>query len=239
VSQLAPRHAAGKSRRQRRLSEALQRIRRDQPARKRWTIEIPGLQLSVERRQAKGLGFTASYTLSRAKDDASALTTILPNAFDAKSFWGISDFDRTHSLVINTQYTLPTFAAQPTIVRSISEIGLGRRHADPIRNAVLRPIRIRLCRYRSRRRRAIVESNGDPTIQHTEFTTSSVWFNKAAFVAPSAGTFGNQPRTRCAIQVRGKQISRSTEFSTRRTAEDGVPLGGIQRLQSSESGRRK
>lgn len=35
---------------------------------------------------------------------------------------------------------------------------------------------------------------GDPSMEPTEFTNSAVWFNKAAFAAPAAGTFGEQPR---------------------------------------------
>jgi hypothetical protein len=35
---------------------------------------------------------------------------------------------------------------------------------------------------------------GDPKIEQTSFTTSAVWFNRAAFAQPAAGTFGVQPR---------------------------------------------
>jgi len=154
-----------------------------------------GLQLSVERRQAKGLGFTASYTLSRAKDDASALTTILPNAFDAKSFWGISDFDRTHSLVINTLYSLPTFSGQSRIVRSIFG-NWGLVGVTQIQSGT--PFSVQFASDYAGigpgGGAQFWNQTGDPKIQRTDFTTSAVWFNKAAFIAPSAGTFGSQPR---------------------------------------------
>ncbi|PYU97640.1 MAG: TonB-dependent receptor, partial [Acidobacteria bacterium] len=35
---------------------------------------------------------------------------------------------------------------------------------------------------------------GDPYIDPTGFTDSAVWFNKAAFARPAAGTFGKQPK---------------------------------------------
>jgi hypothetical protein len=154
-----------------------------------------GLQISADRRGVSGLGFSASYTLSRVQDDASALTTILPNAFDAKSFWGNADFDRTHVALFNIIYDLPAFSGQSQAVRSIfgnwglvgtSQIqsgtpfsaqfnadyaGIGPGGGPQLWNQV-----------------------GDPKVERTDFTTSKLWFNRAAFAAPAAGTFGVQQR---------------------------------------------
>src|SRR2546422_2356666 len=37
--------------------------------------------------------------------------------------------------------------------------------------------------------------SGDPKVEKTDFTTSKVWFNKAAFTKPAPGTFGVQPNS--------------------------------------------
>ncbi|HYR84485.1 MAG TPA: TonB-dependent receptor [Terriglobia bacterium] len=154
-----------------------------------------GLQVSLERRRASGLGFTASYSFSRVKDDASALTTILPNAFDAKSFWGIADFDRTHSLLINTIYSFPSLTGQSQLVRWVFG-NWGLVGVTQIQSGT--PFSLAFASDYA----GIGPGGGmqfwnqirDPKIQRTKFTTSAVWFNKDAFAAPAAGTFGVQPR---------------------------------------------
>ena len=154
-----------------------------------------GLQISLERRRASGLGFTASYSFSRVKDDASALTTVLPNAFDAKSFWGIADFDRTHSLLINTIYGLPSLSGQSPVVRWVLG-NWGLVNTIQIQSGI--PFSVQFASDYA----GIGPGGGpqfwnqiaDPKIQRTDFTTSAVWFDKSAFATPSAGTFGVQPR---------------------------------------------
>jgi hypothetical protein len=84
------------------------------------------LQVSVNRRSAKGIDFRASYTFSKSIDDASnagggafsdgsldttsALDTgtVFGNQFSAHTNRGLSDFDRTHRLVLNGIWDVPT-----------------------------------------------------------------------------------------------------------------------------------
>jgi hypothetical protein len=67
------------------------------------------LQMAVNRRWSKGLSYGLAYTWGKSTDDASGSRTILPNAYDASTFWGPSDFDRRHVMVINFIYDLPFF----------------------------------------------------------------------------------------------------------------------------------
>src|SRR5205814_10614867 len=53
-----------------------------------------GFQISAQRRFAHGFQFDVAYTLSRARDNGSSLTDILPNAYNDKDYYGISDLDR-------------------------------------------------------------------------------------------------------------------------------------------------
>jgi hypothetical protein len=77
------------------------------------------LQMSLTRRLSKGLQLLASYTYAKSIDNASGQdgldpTTILGNQLDPKANRGVSDFDRTHRLVLSYLWDLPTptFAAR-------------------------------------------------------------------------------------------------------------------------------
>jgi hypothetical protein len=70
------------------------------------------LQLSLTRRLSQGLQLLASYTYSKSIDNASGqngLDTafILGNQFDDRANRGVSDFDRTHRLVLSYLWDLP------------------------------------------------------------------------------------------------------------------------------------
>lgn len=154
-----------------------------------------GLQISIERRFATNLHYGIAYTYSRSEDNTSSLTDVLPNSYDDRAYWGLSDFDRTHVFIANAIYDIPwlkgsstwtsrilgnwefsgVFQAQsgtPFSVRNnVDYAGVGPGSGNQFWNLV-----------------------GDPNIEPTDFTTSAVWFNKAAFAAPAAGTFGVQPR---------------------------------------------
>lgn len=154
-----------------------------------------GLQVSIERRFATDLHFGIAYTYSKSTDNTSSLTDVLPNSYDDRGYWGLSDFDHSHVFIANTIYDVPllkgtsswekrvlgnwqfsgVFQAQtgtPFSVRNnVDYAGVGAGSGNQFWSLV-----------------------GDPNIATTGFTDSAVWFNKAAFAAPANGTFGNQPR---------------------------------------------
>jgi len=153
-----------------------------------------GLQLSVERRFSRGLQFGAAYTYSHNNDNGSDLTELLPNAYDDRDYYGTSGLDRPHVLICHYIYELPFLrgsgwlhhiignweisginqfqSGAPFSVRTGNDIaGVGGGSGSQFYNLV-----------------------GDPDIEHTGFTNSAVWFNKAAFARPAAGTFGKQPK---------------------------------------------
>lgn len=155
-----------------------------------------GLQVSVERRFSSGLAFGVAYTYSRAVDNSSDLTDVLPNAYDDKAYYGTSDLNRPHVLILNYIYEIPFLKGNRTLyhrvlgnwdlsgmnqwqsggpfsVRNTAEIaGVGTGSGNQFWNRV-----------------------GDPyDVQRTDFTTSAVWFNRNAFARPANGTWGVQPR---------------------------------------------
>jgi hypothetical protein len=151
------------------------------------------LQISANRRLSAGLQFGVNYTLSRNMDDGSSETDLLPNAYNTSSYWGISDLDRTHVLLVNYTYELPAptgpahwllagwsisginqaQSGSPFSVRQNADYaGIGTGSGNQFWNQV-----------------------GDPMhVTRTSFTNSAVWFNPTAFAQPDPGTFGVQPR---------------------------------------------
>jgi len=66
-----------------------------------------GLQMSANRRFAKGFAFGAAYTLSKLEDNGSAQRDVVPNAFDVSPLWGPATYDRRHVLVVNAIWEIP------------------------------------------------------------------------------------------------------------------------------------
>jgi len=82
------------------------------------------LQISLSRRMSKGLQFLASYTFARAIDNASGrdefdFSAILGQQFDNRANRGVSDFDRTHRVVVSYLWDLTeaAFAQKSTLTR--------------------------------------------------------------------------------------------------------------------------
>ncbi|MCU1321395.1 MAG: TonB-dependent receptor plug [Acidobacteriaceae bacterium] len=64
------------------------------------------LQANMKRRLTKGFLFGAAYTWSKSLDYGSSNGTSLPNAFSNKLFYGPSDFDTRHVIVLNYVWDL-------------------------------------------------------------------------------------------------------------------------------------
>ena len=155
-----------------------------------------GLQIGVQHNLTNNLQFGIAYTYSRSTDNGSSLTDVLPDAYNAHSYFGPSDFDRSNVLVSNYDYKLPFFRGRrdmvgfalggwelsgiyqyqtgtPSSVRVSQDIaGVGTGSGNQFWNQV-----------------------GDSSTSVGDFTPSGVtWFNAAAYAQPAAGTFGKQGR---------------------------------------------
>ncbi|HJZ98579.1 MAG TPA: carboxypeptidase-like regulatory domain-containing protein [Candidatus Solibacter sp.] len=153
-----------------------------------------GMQISAQRRFAQGLQFDIAYTLSRLRDDASSLTDILPNAYSDKGYYGISDLDRTHVLIISYIYELP-FRGSTGLVRRL----LGNWELSGINQMQSgSPFSVRqnvdYAGVGAGSGNQFWNLTGDPSLEPTAFVNDATWFNKGAFAQPAAGTFGQQPR---------------------------------------------
>ncbi|MBI3683041.1 MAG: TonB-dependent receptor [Acidobacteria bacterium] len=154
-----------------------------------------GLQMSLERRFSTGLQFGVAYTLAKSTDNSSDLTDTLPNAYDDRAYKGTADLDRRHVLILNYIYELPFLKGGSSVARrllgnwEISGISQFQSGAPfSVRNAT------DVAGVGAGSGNQFWDLAGDPSIERTPFTTSAVWFNKAAFARPANGVFGKQPR---------------------------------------------
>jgi hypothetical protein len=149
------------------------------------------MQVQVQRRATRNVGFSVAYTLSQTKDNGSSRTDTLPNTYDESGYYGRSDIDRPHILVAQANYRAPGLDDAPLALRSV----LG----DWDLSAVLQaqsgaPFDVRtnvdIAGVGPGSGNQYYNIVGDPSEGRTEFDgTRAVWFNKAAFQAPAAGTF--------------------------------------------------
>ena len=158
------------------------------------------LQVSADRRYRNGLKVGFAYTLGKSEDNGSNKRNVLWNTYDDTGYWGPSDYDRRHVMSVYYIYDLPFWRDQSTLMRNllggwqvsgatffrtgtpfavlndVDTAGVG----DP---GFLQPYNM----------------VGDPGAgANKQFSTAAgdgnYWFNTAAFVRPTAGTFGNAPR---------------------------------------------
>jgi hypothetical protein len=66
-------------------------------------------QINWTKRFAHGVGFGVAYTLSASNDDGSNQRDIIPDAYNAHSLWGPSEFDTRHVLIVNYIWDIPLF----------------------------------------------------------------------------------------------------------------------------------
>jgi hypothetical protein len=181
------------------------------------------LQLSANKRFARGLLFGVSYTLSKTMDDGSAQRDIIPDTYYAGNLWGQSGLDVRHVFVANYMYELPFFRNQNTFAGK----ALGGWQISGITQFQTGTP----CQVVSNNDYAGVGQdgnwdscggagqfwviNGDPTVVH-QFAAGGAqdpaqWFatknadGSPIFTAPAKGTFNLQPNVRNRIHNPGFQ----------------------------------
>ena len=154
-----------------------------------------GLQTSLERRFSTGIQFGVAYTYASLKDNASSLTDVVPNAFDNKPYYGTSDLERKHVMIVNYIYELPFLKGNRGLLRRT----LGNWEISGINQwQAGAPFSVRsgndYAGVGAGSGNQFWNLTGDPAASVTPFTDSAIWFNKDAFTVPAAGKFGVQPR---------------------------------------------
>ncbi len=153
-----------------------------------------GLWLSAEKRFAKGLTFTASYTFSKSIDDNSvgSSNAQVQNFYNIGAERALSDFDARHRFVLSGIYQLPLKWDHSGFTRRLVEgwavspivnLQSGNPFSPIIPTADPSSLET-LDRPNVVPGQPLTRSNPDPQL----------WLNSAAFVLPPAGTFGNAGR---------------------------------------------
>ena len=157
------------------------------------------LQLSADRRYSNGLKVGAAYTLGKSEDNASDKRNVVWNTYDDTSYWGLSNFDRTHVLSVYYIYDLPFWRNPQNLVQNLLG-GWQVSGATFMRSGT--PFSI----TRNDDRAGVgdggfgqpVDLVGDPDAgangQFSSGSDNNFAFNPAAFAQAPQGRFGNSGR---------------------------------------------
>jgi hypothetical protein len=155
------------------------------------------LQVQVNKRFSHGFSAQGAYTFSRAIDMSSAfsLGAQTPNVLDLHSQVGLADFHASHIASASWIWDLPRLASAPAAVRFVAG---GWQLNGLISGRTGQPLNIvtgtdnALSGTNSQRPNV----TKDPKLPGDRSKDEKLlaWFDRTAFVAPAAGTYGNTGR---------------------------------------------
>lgn len=160
------------------------------------TAFYQGLQIDVNHRYSRNLGFGVAYTFAHSQDCGSFQKNFLPNFLDTKGLCGNADYDVRQVLALNSVYRLPFNSNS----RLANEILGGWQLSQSYQFQTGTPFSVQTATdiagvgsgFQGQLYSLVP---GVSTKGNGGFSTpgsSNSWFNKAAFVAPAPGTFTTQ-----------------------------------------------
>ena len=160
-----------------------------------------GLQVRLQKRMSRGLGFMARYTYSKSLDDASTIgggaQTVIQNNADPRGDYGLSSFNMTHEFLGQFSYQLPFGDRQRFAAKGWEKnvFGAWRVNGSATVNSGT-PFTVRVfsknqaCQNVPGTNSERANQSGDPSLANP---TLLEWFNTAMFSIPTA-CFGDAPR---------------------------------------------
>ena len=153
-----------------------------------------GLQADLKHRVSQGLTFGIAYTWSKSLDTASDAGTNIPNHYDPHEYYGPSDYDTKHMLVINYVWDM-TFADHASNWAERNVIGRWQLSGTSQFQSGY-PLNVQTGDDWA----GVGPGSGNQPFIHTAAvqmtkqsspnnTKNAYWFNKAVFQHPAFGTF--------------------------------------------------
>jgi outer membrane receptor protein involved in Fe transport len=155
------------------------------------------LQIQANKRFSHNFSVQGAYTWSRSLDDASAfsLGAAVPNVLNLRSQWGVSDFFSKHIASFSWIWDLPALVGSNAALRAVAggwEVNglVSLRSGTPIN--VLTGADNALSSTANQRPNVV----GSPDLPGGRPKAAKIlaWFDRTAFAAPAAGTYGNAGR---------------------------------------------
>jgi hypothetical protein len=154
-----------------------------------------GLQITIKQAAWHGIVTTANYSFAHSLDNASSATTPM-NSYNLGQDYGNSTFDTRHSFNGFVYYNAPQlWHAVPRFTKGWQVNGLFTLSGGVPLNPLVTGDPSRTFQVKDRPN---LVTGVNPYVARTLLTTASgrqyVYLNKAAFVAPAPGTYGNVAR---------------------------------------------
>lgn len=152
-----------------------------------------GFEFEATKRFSRGFSLNAAYTWSRSIDMASAIAlgAAVPNVFNLRTQYGLSDFHAKHIGSFSWLWEIPTPAALPGFAKGWQFNGLfTARSGHPLN--IVTGTDIALSGTPNQRPNVV----GDHRLPsgRSRAEQLAAWFNRAAFANPAAGSYGNAGR---------------------------------------------
>jgi hypothetical protein len=148
-----------------------------------------GLTVRLQRRKARGLGGTLTYTLARSRDDMA----VAQDDRDLAREWSLSSFDRRHQLSCDVSVDLPFGPGRAWLTRGRWASIVGGWSASATFAAQSgTPLTPRVTGARAANRPLRPDMTGEPIALASP--TIDMFFNTAAFAMPEPGRFGTADR---------------------------------------------
>ena len=157
----------------------------------------------LRRRPVKGIGFGATYTLARSRDNASTIggggTVVAQDDRNLDAEWGLSSFDRRHQLTSDVSVELPFGPNRPWLNHggfwaALLENWRGTATFTWQSGTPLTPRVTGAVMDVATGTNGTLRGNYDGEPVRVPDPTIDLFFNTAAFSIPSTGTFGNASR---------------------------------------------